>query len=239
MRALMVIVSIIALAASVYAAIGDVISSFPFPVPLGGCEAVTWDGNYLWATGEGPNRFFCINTLGSVVTSFRLTPASYGYYYGAAFDGQYLWVTWCNEYFRTSFLRYTTAGSYVGGFDVNYAAHCGLTYENGYLWHGRRKLTTTGSIVASLPANLPLGGGLAWDGHYLWGSGSATHLYQISTTGSIINSFLGPNGYAGTGLTFDGNYLWLAGSYHYFYQIDIGVVAVEPGSMGKIKGLYR
>jgi hypothetical protein len=40
---------------------------------------------------------------------------------------------------------------------------------------------------------------------------------------------------------FDGNYLWTADANRpqYIYKVDIDVVDVEPGSFGKIKGMFR
>ncbi len=65
-------------------------------------------------------------------------------------------------------------------------------------------------------------------------------MYNITTTGSIVASFAVPgDGYA-AGTTFDGEYLWLINRDNkWVYQIDIDVVGVNPGSFGKIKGLYR
>ena len=82
---------------------------------------------------------------------------------------------------------------------------------------------------------------LAWDGHYIWcGKYRGDHMYRIKTNGSIMTSFAVPGNGEATGATFDGLYLWLVNATNgWAYQIDIDVAGVNPGSFGKIKGLYR
>jgi hypothetical protein len=64
-------------------------------------------------------------------------------------------------------------------------------------------------------------------------------MYRISTLGSVVASFGLPGGV--TGATFDGEYLWAEIWLNpwWTFQYDIGVTAVEPASLGRVKALYR
>jgi len=169
-----------------------------------------------------------------------MSPASYGYFYGATYDGEYLWS--CESQpgrGKTYFRRFTVAGSLAGRFEKNYESHAGMTWEPGYLWQEKFKYTTSGSLVASFaPPFYP--NDLAWDGHYLWAGGNGVYMTKLTTKGSIVTSFPAPGGVGASGATFDGNYLWYVnGGRGWAYQVDIEVVGVAPASMGKVKALYR
>lgn len=252
MRNLIYISAVITIGASgAFAAFGDVVSSFPVPDPLLSCEGLTWDASYLWGCAQGQNRVYKLTTTGSVIFSFD-TGGGYRYYYGAAFDGQYLWF--CTSDFGadyTWFYRWTTTGSYVGVFTQHYFSLAGITYENGYIWHEHgyvgkfKKYTTAGSLVASFAEPIQPHD-LAWDGHYLWSTdGYPGYMYQFTTNGSIVASCPVPGGGAGTGMEFDGQYMWVVNKTpiivgpRWAYQVDIGVTDVEGASFGKIKALYR
>ena len=217
-----------------FGAFGDVISSFQMPPITNYCEGLAWDGDYLWSCGSPTVCFVRLTTEGSVVSSFRVTIGGYGLCEGATWDGAYLWSTWAAASYDVGFTRYTTAGSRVGHFrlDPGAAGTAGLAWENDGLWCKNRKYDTGGLMVASFPAPFDLYD-LAWDGHYLW-SGNK----QLTTTGSFVQSFAPPAIGTPSGTTFDGNYLWININ-RWTYQVDIDVVGVDPGSFGKIKGLYR
>jgi hypothetical protein len=222
------------------AGFGEVVSSFPVPAKTG-TRGLAWDGNYLWFCGGPYGTLVKTTTTGSVVSSFV-----FGQYpdenEGLTYDGVYLWVSY--PYLGPGggykYARLTTTGSCVrelhtGSFEQ------GLAWEPPrYLWAGPFKVTTTGSFVGSFKPPFYLGSDLAWYGHYLWNGGPKDRVYQISTHGSVIASFPVPGGAAATGMTFDGNYLWLVNpTAGYVYRVDIDVVGMNPGSFGKIKGLYR
>jgi hypothetical protein len=232
---LKIILAGLAVAAPALAGMGDVVSSFDITAPG---EGLAWDGQYLWTLGQPAVHIWRMTTTGSVVSSFKLTPASYGYYHGVTYDGQYLWTAWYRDFDPSSTLgKYTITGSRVGGF-IAFATYAGLAWENGYLWHDNWKFTTAGSFVGSFKRPIILND-LAWDGHYLWsGRDENDYVYRVSTAGSIAASFLSPGGEA-SGMTFDGLYLWLVAKNGWAYQVDIDVKGVNPGSFGKIKGLYR
>ena len=222
-----------------FGAFGEVVSSFPVP-PKTGTRGLAWDGNYLWFCGGPYAKFLRTTTTGSVVSSFVYgqTPTDYD---GLTFDGEYLWMSdsYPGPGGGYEYDRLTTTGSYVSRFIAGYDP--GLAWEPPrYLWIGPYKITTTGSRVASFNSPFYLGGDLAWYGHYLWTGGGNRYYYQLTTKGSIVASFAVPGNAAAGGTTFDGNYIWLVNSTAgYVYQVDIDVVGVDPGSMGKIKGLYR
>ncbi len=230
-------IALVLISASAFGALGDVVSSFHHP-GLAGTSGLAWDGGYLWFAGE-PHPFFVrTNRAGSTVGSFNIG-ATYTYIEGLTCDGEYLWYSWHRLARPYHYYRITTTGSHVSSFNKAYFVDGGLTWEDPYLWAGPAKLTTTGSLVATFEAPVGLGD-LGWYGHKLWGGGGDKRMYNITTTGSIVASFAVPgDGYA-AGTTFDGEYLWLINRDNkWVYQIDIDVVGVNPGSFGKIKGLYR
>jgi len=223
------------LAAAVFAGFGSIVSSFQLPTGVRMADGLAWDGEYLWVCHVTGTSFYRVTTAGSLVSSFLIHGGSgYFNFEGATFDGKYLWCSdhYYSPIYRATLIKFTTAGSRVGsiGAMVDSFSSAGLTYENGYLWCERFKYTTTGSFVTSFPAPFSLFD-LAWDGHYLW-SGNK----QLTTTGSFVASFSLPSGAGGT--TFDGEYLWVV-RYTWVYKVDIGVTDLNPGSFGKIKGLYR
>jgi hypothetical protein len=221
-----------ALTAPVFAAFGEVVSSFKMPPVTYNCEGLAWDGEYLWSCGSPTVYFVRLTTTGSIVSSFRIGGGEYGYAEGATWDGAYLWDSWHVPGYDAVLTRQTTNGSAVGGFRLDLTRPAGLAWENDGIWCYKTKYTTGGSVIASFKM---MGDVLdmAWDGHYLW-SGNK----QLTTTGSLVQSFRLPaTGYP-RGTTFDGNYLWI-GLERWAYQIDIDVVGMNPGSFGKIKGLYR
>jgi hypothetical protein len=221
-----------ALTAPVFGAFGDVVSSFRMPPITNYCEGLAWDGEYLWSSGSPTVYFVRLTTYGSVVSSFRIGGGEYGYSEGATWDGAYLWFSWHLFGRPATVTRVTTTGSYVSDFRTDITRIAGLAWENDGIWCYKTKYTTTGSVITSFKM---MGDVLdmAWDGHYLW-SGNK----QLTTTGSLVQSFRLPATGFPRGTTFDGNYLWI-GLERWAYQIDIDVVGLNPGSFGKIKGLYR
>lgn len=223
---------------SAYAAFGDVVSSFPVPAKTG-TGGLAWDGNYLWFCGRTIATVVRTTTKGSIVSSFTFgQPPTWNE--GLTFNSEYLWLSEARQGGGYTYHRLTTTGSSVSGFFKGYGDR-GLTWEPpSYLWVGPMKVTTTGSTVATFNPPFYLGSDLAWYGHYLWTGGPNYRVYKISTKGSVVASFPVAGGAPASGITFDGNYLWLVNpTAGYVYQVDIDVVGVNAGSMGKIKGLYR
>jgi hypothetical protein len=221
-----------ALTAPAFAGFGDVVSSFKMPALTNRCVGLAWDGGYLWSCGSPTVYFVRLTTNGSVVSSFRNAGGEYGYSEGATWDGAYLWYTSHVPGYDVVVSCVTTTGSYVSDFRTDVTRTAGLAWENDRIWCNNRKYTPAGSFITSFKSPVDLVD-MAWDGHYLWSTNK-----QLTTTGSFLQSFALPaTGYP-RGTTFDGDYLWI-GLEGWAYQIDIGVVGVNPGSFGKIKGLYR
>jgi hypothetical protein len=222
-----------------FGAFGEVVSSFPVP-PKTGTGGLAWDGTYLWFSGRPYSYIIRTTTLGSVVSSFKASETFPSDIRALTFDGEYLWYSVYRAIGGYAYVRATTTGSRVKIIGAGYGDP-GLAWEPPrYLWIGPYKITTTGSRVASFNSPFYLGGDLAWYGHYLWTGGGNRYYYQLTTKGSIVASFAVPGNAAAGGTTFDGNYIWLVNSTaSYVYQVDIDVVGMNPGSFGKIKGLYR
>jgi hypothetical protein len=238
LKTLKIAVILSLLAGAAYGGFGEVVSSFPKPAGTGG-SGLAWDGAYLWFCGGTYPRFVKTTTTGSVVSSFEfgVVPSDY---VGLTFDGLYLWFSRPEQGGGYRYYRFTTNGSYVSRFFKGFAGP-GLGWEPpAYLWAGNYKVTTTGSTVATFKPPFPLDGDLAWYGHYLWTGGGTRFYHQLTTNGSIVASFPIPGGAGAGGNTFNGDYIWLvSGGNNWVYQVDIDVKGVNPGSFGKIKGLYR
>lgn len=236
--ALSVLIAILFVPAA-FGAFGDIVSSFPHPGTTG-TSGLAWDGAYLWFAGGPTTIFIRTNTIGSFVASFDVENP-YIYIRGLTFDGEYLWYSW-REFSRGyMYRRISTTGSSVylfGGLPDRFGP--GVTWEKPYLWCGSAKVTTGGSFVASFNPPFALDTDLGWYGHKLWIGGPGSRMYNVTTKGSVAASFTVPGGGEAAGTTFDGNYLWLINATdNYVYQIDIDVVGMNPGSMGKIKALFR
>jgi hypothetical protein len=226
-------------APAAFGAFGDVVSSFPHNGTTG-TSGLGWDGTYLWFAGQPAKHFIRTTTTGSFVGSFNIG-GTYSYIRGLTFDGEYLWFSWWDLTWGYSYTRLTTTGSYVSHFSgLPSRFGPGGTWESPYLWCGTGKFTTGGSLVASFNPPFTLATDLGWYGHKLWCGGPGNYVYNVTTSGSVVASFPVPGGGEAAGTTFDGQYLWLINdTNNWVYQIDIDVVGMNPGSFGKIKGLYR
>ncbi len=223
---------------------GEIVSSFEFPIPP--CRGIAYDGEYIWGYEDDSYVAYRLTTSGSIVSSFEFWhPGSpFESAYGAEYDGEYLWFSIFDvQIWKVFTTRFTTDGVNVGGFSFgSFFFDAGLAWETPYLWVANRKYTTTGSLVSYFPYHPHVGlGDTAFVGHYIWTSGvEPTRLYQRTTDGSTVGSWEIPPLTFPIGKAFDGNYLWLFDAPSgWCYQVDIGVVAVEPSSLGKIKALYR
>jgi hypothetical protein len=235
-KGLLIGVASVVLASAAFAGFGDVVSSFSAPrINLAG---LAWDGDYLWFAGQPGKVFLRTTTTGSIVSSFNIG-GGYSFIKGLTFDGTYLWYSWKHPQESYYYKKTTTTGSYAGVFGAG-GFGPGVTWESPYLWCGPAKFTTGGSFVASFNPPFTLGSDLGWYGHKLWLGGPGNRMYNVTTNGSVVASFPVPAGGEAAGTTFDGQYLWLINATNnWVYQIDIDVVGMNPGSFGKIKGLYR
>jgi hypothetical protein len=226
-----------------YAALGDVVSSFP-------CEGnitqlgATWDGSHVVMTNNhaaGDHRWRVYSTAGSWLSSFPapVTSAQYGCAYLGR--GRY----WGGSQTTDTIYLFETTGSAVSSFPA--ADPYGITWDGTYLWwlgadDVFRQCDSSGSVIRTFTASpITNGRDLGWDGRYLWCPDSTLdYVYSLTTDGSIVASFRAPGGLT-YGCAYDGEYLWVTdiGTPRYAYRIDLGYTNVAPASFGKIKATFR
>ena len=236
---------------------GEVLASWPSPKYPNAMDAngITFDGGYIWIKGsmaESSGVLRC-TTTGSLVNEITFPYHGYGKSNGLAFDGQYLWTIYhqMQQEQWDHYVRYTTTGSEVSAFVAHrtppYLDSRAVTWDGQYIWTDERlstitagKYTTAGSLLGTFA--MPFG--WATDGAYyngqIW-SGSGAYIYgTVIGASTLVGSFSAPGGSC-RAVGFDGEYLWTADANtpQYIYKVDIDVVDVEPGSFGKIKGMYR
>ena len=249
-------ISILALAlpAAAGAGLGDVLASWETPYPSRDFNGIAYDGEYVWVKHSLSDTqwvFRCTKT-GSVVAEIAFPyPAPAYHSYGLTFDGAYLWTIyhyWHIPYYD-DYRKYTTTGSYAGGFSRPYIwGSEALTWDGQYIFtefpmggDPAAKYTTTGSLIASFPMPVRICSDIAYYRRQLWYYGGGGFVYGVTLNGSVTASFPAPGGRCNSA-AFDGEYLWTLGanSYpQYVYKVDIDVVGVAPASLGRVKALYR
>jgi hypothetical protein len=146
--------------------------------------------------------------------------------------------------------RVTVGGSILGSFNAG-TTTVGAAYgnTNGYLYTTRTSTSRlyvrnplTGSIYNSYNLSFtPADVGFDNRG-YLWcAAPQQSRIYQLSPTGSVVNSFLVVPG-TPYGCDFDGTTVWVGtvGTQHMVYRYEVGLGgAVEPASIGRVKAIYR
>ncbi|NIT36063.1 MAG: hypothetical protein GTN49_06135 [candidate division Zixibacteria bacterium] len=238
--------------ACAFAALGDVISSFPITGNIM-AHGVAWNGQYLAVTDfhyAGSRMWRHYTTTGSLVGSFDPPRGPYSpVQFGAEFDGTYYWGS---DLFRQKYVyRFTTQGSTISSFPAPDPS--GIAWDGEYLWIMSlydggtvRQYTTGGSVVKSFRvAPITSGYDMAWDGTYLWCANrplsGPNYIFRFTTQGSVLASFAAPGTFT-TGCGCDGRYLWLSDNSgtRRVYQVDGGLTQnVAPSSVGKIKALFR
>jgi hypothetical protein len=254
MKNLVVFLTIVgvSLAACAFAALGDVISSFPLTGTIM-AHAVAWNGEYLAVTNyhySGDRMWRHYTTTGSLVGSFDPPRGPYSpVQFGAEFDGTYYWGS---DLFQQKYVyRFTTQGSTISSFPAPDPS--GIAWDGSHLWIMSlydggtvRRYTTAGSVMGSFRvAPITSGYDMAWDGTYLWCANrplsGPNYIFRFTTQGSVLASFAAPGTFT-TGCGCDGRYLWLSdnsGAKH-VYQVDGELTHhVAPASVGKIKALFR
>lgn|GEM_PF-1991616 len=245
-----------------YAGMGDVLTSWPAPPStFNRVNGITFEGNYVWVKDrvcETGGVVKCTKS-GSIVKEIGFPYHYWNDSYGLAFDGTYLWTIFhqpVGAMLFDHYVKYTTNGSEAGGFVAHplpaYYRSLSVSWDGQYLWTDERrysqerpdasKYTTTGTFVASfaMPAYVATAAG--YYHNQLWHGGltPGPYIYGSGIGGQVVASFPAPGGscYA---VGFDGEYLWTAdrNTPQYIYKVDIDVVGLNPGSFGKIKGLYR
>jgi hypothetical protein len=239
------------------AGIGEVLSSWPAPENIV-ANGIAFEGEYIWlkhGTCEYGRVFKCAKS-GSVVKEISFPFHAMEISYGLAFDGTYLWTIY-HEPVATRYdyyVQYTTTGSEVKCFALIrwpvYRRSICLSWDGQYLWTDEwrgstvyaGKYSTGGSLLSTFTIPNVWATDAAYYNNQLWYGGPQPWdtIYGGVIGGAVVGSFPAPGGscYA---VGFDGEYLWTAdrNTPQYIYKVDIDVVDVNPGSFGKIKGLYR
>lgn len=153
---------------------GSVVSSYATGFAYA-ARGLAWVGSSLYDGRNDTNYVNERGTSGSILSSFPVAD----YYGGLAYDGAYLWVASSSSTSANVFSRFTTAGSLVGTFTVDFVPF-DPGWDGTYLYcgsynptHTIYQLTTTGSVVSSVvpPYNFPWG--CCCGGNYLWISTTA------------------------------------------------------------------
>jgi hypothetical protein len=239
---------------SAYGSMGQVLASWRAPPnTLDYVNGVAFEGEYIWIkriTCESGGVVRCTKS-GSVIKEIGLPDWHWGDSSGLAFDGEYLWTIHhqfqlpCEDYYA----KYTTNGSRVSFFSIHgqpYYFSQSVSWDGQYLWTDERrrpvkagKYTTAGSLLGTFAMPTGWGTAGAYYNHQIW-AGAGAYVYGMVIGGALVASFPAPGGSC-RAVGFDGEYLWTADANtpQYIYKVDIDVVDVEPGSFGKIKGIYR
>lgn len=229
-----------------WAAVGDVVSSFPtstFDATATNPVGLTFDSftGTLWLADHGNNgspssqKIYNITTSGALISSFPSPNPSPN---GLAFDGTDLWVS---DSSSDLVWKVSTAGVALSSINPPGASPDGLAFDGTNLWVAVNgdlaiyQVDTSGNLLSTISAttfdaSITYVYGVAHDGTNLWVSGlsgTTPTLYNITTTGTLITSFsiasIIGNGTPPADLAFDGTHLWLVDHPSAtVYQIDIG-----------------
>jgi hypothetical protein len=249
-----IVVAAACAAASAFGAVGDVISSFPWP----NARDAYRDGNYVYCV-VGTNTLRRYTVGGSLVGTVSLGGLT------AAGDadhcvtgaGRMTVLGGSNRIFEYLIANGSLIRSYAAPSGTTGFAYCpGATYHYVHSGAYVRRYTTGGSLVSSFPVNSSDGPIAATDrfrdraGDYVVvGSRLSFYATVYTGTGSRVRSFVlpavtygcvcGPGAPSTHGTTYWCNLRM--GTDFYAYQIDLGNtnVALEPASIGKVKTLYR
>ena len=180
-------------------------------------DGMTWDGEYIWITAEGPPpRIFKLDSLGVKIDTL---PAPGSQPTGLTWDGNNFWVG-----SHTTGIIYKIDpinGSVITSFDApGFGSNEGLAFDETYLWNTNWnndiiwKLDTLGAQQAQFPAPGTGSTGLTWDGTHLWNSDqNRDSVYRIDpSNGQVLQREIAPD-LVVQDLAFDGTHLWTCGYY--------------------------
>jgi len=236
------------LGSSAFAALGDVVSSFPAPGSQAG--GLAWDGVALWYAdyGASASTIYRLSTVGSIYAQWS---KNIPYMMGLAWDGNYLWADSLTQryVYKLNPVNCSVLSSFYGPSAHMMGMGCGGEYLYINDWQDRRvaKVTFDGMLVQLINVQPPNPSGVAIQGNYLWYTtrdfftpSNALCVKALLSNGSTVASFQCPDSQA-TDLAFDGVYLWVSGyTNKQIYQVDLGLGnAVTPASLGKVKVLFR
>jgi glutamine cyclotransferase len=198
----------------------DTIISFSTPEDFP--SGLTWDGNYLWASGYNKAFIYKMDTLGNILDSIPSPTANVSHGGGLEFDGTYLWVV--VEEDGILYKMDITTGSVLQQFTLPSSGplvgpnNLGITFDGQYLWntHSNDNFLykidpSNGQVLASIPTLYSMIG-IEWINGKLYGVNSffnpTPYLYEINTvTGQLVDSINWCLNLT-SDLTWDGNNLW-------------------------------
>lgn len=258
---------VLSAAPAAFAALGDVVASWPSPerIPLGlACGPKT---SQMWVyCNEWPCYIYHVHAdTGSVYGSFlhydgqnNVRGLSFSYGGPAPYSGDYLWVGDVDN--RCVYMSDPTTGRTYLSYPLSFAPN-GLAVEatgDGGLapkamfaeeavlrCHIYRLQLTTGSVMSSFLFDTPYARDLAYD----WRNGLVWTTWDKEgpvvgcdpASGSIKASFPSPPGKPGA-FTYRGEYLWIGtfGDSDNIYKVHCpGGIGVAPASLGRVKALFR
>lgn len=251
MKYIVVGFSVLCVAGVAFAALGDVVASWP--APAGQCVALGASTSYIYALAHTTSRVYIMNiNNGSIVGS--LPAAGGGNTRGLAYvSGNYLWQGRSYSAPLVFYQTNATTGSIYRSIpspsvnDRGLAPLCtgdggtGTTALLSTTWTSPWRLNhvnmTTGSVTASY--STPAGvydPAYDWRNRLVWGAWSSTTIYGFTTTGSRVATFRAPESIFGAAYT--GEYLYL--TQRTIWKIHCPrFTAVAPSSFGKVKAVFR
>ncbi len=252
-KALFLTVAVVVAAATAYAALGDIVSSFRAPAsqPRGLARS---NGRLYVLDYNSPNRVYYLNpTTGSRIGSWP-TPYNTGNRGLAYIVGGYIYVgCWSNDrIYRCRSDDGSVYTSWAVGHDPQGLApvqtgdggsgatslYCSDSSPS-YFW---RHHYTTGSVLGSFAAPHSSFQDITYDhrNRLIWRYNSNV-IYGITTAGSVKASFSWPGHGSYAGMAYHSQYLFIsATTQQYIYRVHCPInVDVAPSSMGKIKAVFK
>jgi hypothetical protein len=261
----LIVLSAAFLAATAYAAMGDLVASFDNH-PASGTSThygLAADSSYLYSYYYTTGRLIYVMTRssGSLVNSYPcpLGTGSPNYYCRGLSYGGGEYLAMINYSMRINLAAYRSNGSLISTWTWPSGSRYGVCVEhNGtapgtHAWNNNTSGTfwrydTSGSVLSSFDISSTSNYDLAWDygNNLLWyGNTSSEYVTGITTTGSYVASWRVPSAVSNPyGVAYYGQYLYVSTSsgspdeYIWVYHCP-NTVNVQPASIGRVKALYR
>lgn len=256
-KALTTAVMIIATGANAY--LGQVISSFRSPWPCPTNLAISSDYLYLMSGYYGYPVYLMHPDSGSIYTSYPAPNNGYTRGFGYEYGG-YLWVAWCEPpaTAQVKKINHLTLSVYASFPVPEHSMYGGCDCESNptqpgtiraiisstYSWSLATRHTTQGSLLNSFSIH----GALvdpAWDydNELIWFSCyNNGYVYAYTTAGSLTASFHAPTAEPNA-TCYRNGYMWIGdGSLYnsYVYKVHCpDIIGIQPGSLGRVKAIYR
>ncbi len=239
-------------ASAAFAALGDVVNSFPAP-GSSSC-AVARSTNYLYVFSASTGYIYRMNPAsGSVYNSYSavngtsmrgLAYVATGYLYQAKSNTPpYIYRT--NEANGSIYSSFSSPGIQnrglaplcTGDGGTGTTALLSPNYSSRVLYHLN---ITNGSVISTYQlSNSMYDPGYDHRNQLIWGGMNGTAIYGFATTGSLVASFTSPGG-SPYGMAYYGEYLYVATLSGWVYQVHCPASStVAPASLGRVKALFR